>query len=276
MANNFVKEVKENCCAVNADKACGGCWGADFGKKVLWTFAGVLLVYAIFWLGTTIRNNIKQYDFIGKADKFERQIAINGYGKVSGSNDIAVTTIGHSNTDKDVSKAQAENKKVMDQILADLQTMGVADKDLQSNYTIYPDYNYTEEKGQVLQGYRVSNQLTVKIRDLSKVSAVLGLAGKYGATEVSGLNFTIDDPENLKNEARKKALEDAQIKAGQMAVALGVRLGGVISFSEWDASPGPYPVYSMMGAEKGGGEPGVASGSQDVAMNVSITYEILQ
>lgn len=275
MANNLIKEVKESRCADN--KSGGSGWGDDFGKKILWTFAGVLLVYAIFWLGTMVRNNIKKFDFIGHADKMERTLLINGYGKANGSNDIAVTTIGYSNTDKDVAKAQLENKQVMDKILADLKTMGVTDKDLQSSYTIYPDYNYTEEKGQELKGYRVSNQLTVKIRDLSKVSVVLGLAGKYGATDVSGLNFTIDDPENLKNQARVKALEDAQLKAVKMAAALGVRLGGVISFNEWDASSGgPYPVYSMMGAEKDGGGPGVASGSQDVAMNVSITYEILQ
>ncbi len=268
MANNFIKDTKEKYCAD---------WGEDFAKKVLLTLGGVLLVYAIFWVGTSVRNNIKKYDFIGKADSMERQITINGYGKVNGSNDIAVTTIGHSNTDKDVAKAQAENKKVMDKILADLKAMGVADKDLQSNYSIYPDYNYTEEKGQQLVGYRVSNQLTVKIRDLSKVSAILGLAGKYGATEVSGLNFTIDDPENLKNQARNKAVEDAQIKAAQMARALGIRLGEVINFSEWEAnSGGPYPMYAAMALEKGGGEPGVSSGSQDVAMNVSITYQIVQ
>lgn len=271
MAQNFVKEVKEKYCG----KTDGGCsWGGDFGCKVLWTFVGVLLVYGIFWIGTGIRNNIKKYDFIGLADKTERMITINGYGKANGSNDIAVTTIGHSNTDKDVAKAQADNKVVMDKILSELKVMGVADKDLQSSYTIYPDYNYTEEKGQELRGYRVSNQLTVKIRDLSKVSAVLGLAGKYGATEVSGLNFTIDDPENLKNEARVKALADAQLKAVQLARSLGVGLGGVISFSEWEASGGPYPIYAM--AEKDGGMPSVAGGSQDVAMNVSVTYEILQ
>ena len=59
----------------------------------------------------------------------ERTISVNGFGKVVGSNDIAVTTIGHSNTDKDVAKAQADNKKVMDKIAADLKTMGIEDKD---------------------------------------------------------------------------------------------------------------------------------------------------
>lgn len=263
--------AKGKCCG---DGKCG-CWGMDFGKKILWTFTGVLLVYAIFWVGTMVRNNIKQFDFIGKADKMERMLVINGYGKVSGSNDIAVTTLGYSNTDKDVAKAQLANKTVMDKILAELKTMGVVGSDLQSNYTIYPDYNYTQDKGQELKGYRVSNQLTVKIRDLSKVSAILGLAGKYGATEVSGLNFTIDDPENLKAEARTKALDDTQNKALELGQKLGVRLGGVVSYNEWDAT-GAYPVMYSMGAERGGGEPGVASGSQDVAMNVSVTYEILQ
>jgi len=151
MPSNLIKEQKND----SAVSTCCGqstVWGYDFGKKILWTFAGVLLVYAIFWLGTMVRNNIRQYDYIGLSPKNERMITINGYGKVNSNNDIAVTTIGYSNTDKDVSKAQADNKIVMDQVLAELKTMGVADKDLQSNYTIYPDYNYTQDKGSYYSG----------------------------------------------------------------------------------------------------------------------------
>ncbi len=249
-----------------------------FGKKIIMTIVGILLVYGVFYVGTLIRNNVKKYDFIGKADRMERTIIINGFGKVTGNNDIAMTIIGYSNTDKDVAKAQAANKKVMDQIYAELKKIGVADKDLQSNYSIYPDYNYTEAKGQELRGYRVSNSLTVKIRDLSKISDVLGLAGKYGATEVSGLSFTIDDPENLKAQARDKALADLKVKANRLANALGVRLGGIISYNEYEGGIDLYQQKVYMGAEMGGGDgpAAISGGSKDVTMNVSVTYEVLQ
>lgn len=262
---------------------CGsGCCGQhSFGKKLIMTLVGVAMVYFIFYLGTLINNNLKKHDTIGKMDKSERMITVNGMGKVTGNNNIAVTTIGYSNTSKEVSAAQADNKKVMDQVMADLQKMGIADKDLESNYTIYPDYNYTAEGGQVLKGYKVSNSITVKIRDLTKINDVLSLAGKYGATEVGGLSFTIDDPSNLKDQARNKAMEDVARKAEYLAKSLGVRLGNVVSYYENDTNGDYYPKYSSSVMAEGGGIGGgapavVAGGSNDVIMNVSVTYELVQ
>lgn len=258
---------------------CGGSHthGFHFGKKIIMTLLGVLVVYGVFYLGTLIRNNMKKYDFIGKVDRMERIITVVGFGKATGNNDIALTTIGYSNTDKDVAKAQTDNKKVMDGVYAELKKMGIADKDLQSSYSIYPDYNYTQDRGQELKGYRVSNSLSVKIRDLNKISDVLGLAGKYGATEVGGLSFTIDDPENLKAEARDKALLDAKNKAARLSGALRMRLGSIISYNEYesgDYQPKAMYMESSMGMG-GGGPAAISGGSKDVSMNVNVTYEVL-
>lgn len=253
-------------------------WGrGDFGRKIMLTLAGVLLVYLIFYVGTLMRNNMKKYDYIGQADQMERTITVTGFGKVTGSNDIAVTTLGYANVDKDVARAQTENKKVMDAILKDLRGLGIADKDVQSDYSIHPEYNYTPDKGQQLIGYRVSNNATVKIRDLKKISDVLGLVGRYGATNVSGLSFTIDDPENLKQQARDKALQDALVKAARLAQSLGVRLVGVVSYTEFESGDFPLaPVYGReIGLGMGGGGPDVAPGSKDLMMNVNITYKIV-
>lgn len=258
------------------------CGGGSFFKKFMCTLAGVLLVYVIFYVGTLIRNNIRKYDTIGRSDKMERTITVNGYGKVTGNNDIAVTSIGYSNTDKDVSVAQAANKKVMDSIATELKRLGIDDKDLQTDYSIYPDYNYTQDKGQELKGYRVNSNVTVKIRDLSKIPTILSLAGKYGATQVSGLSFTIDDPENLKTAAREKALANAHDKAEELGAALGVRMTEVVSYSEYEGAGGGYYDYSKSMVGYGGsGEgaqayaPDVSSGSHDEIMNVSITYAVV-
>ncbi len=254
------------------------CGGA--GKKLFLVLVGILVVYLICFVGTLVRNNIKKYDRIGIADGMEHSIVVTGYGKVTGTNDIAMTTIGYSNVDKDVAKAQSDNKKVMDQVVADLKTMGVNDKDMQTNYFIYPEYNYTQDRGQELVGYRVSNQTTVKIRDLSKIPTILGLAGKYGASEVSGLNFTIDDPENLKSEARALSVNDAKMKAMVLAQALGVRLGDIISYNEYESGIDSYmPLKYGLGAEGGGAvsvaPESISSGSKDVIINSNITFEIL-
>ena len=267
-------------------KACGcGCvcsrCGYTYGKKIIMVILAVLLLYGIFYIGALSRNSIKGYQFIGKAPQNERSISINGYGKITGSNDIAVTTIGFSNTSKDVATAQLENKKVMDKVMTDLQQIGINEKDLQSNYMIYPEYNYTQTKGTELKGYKVTNNITVKVRELSKLNDVLNLAGKHGANEVSGLSFTIDDPENLKKQAREKALADAKEKAQILANRLGVKLGGVMYYSEYEATNDYYAPRYAMGAEGGGIGGGyapeaTAGGSKDVVMNVNVTYEILR
>lgn len=249
----------------------------NFGKKILMVLVAVLLVYGTLYLGTLMRINVKKYNYVGQADQMERTITINGLGKVNGKNDIAVTTIGFTTTDKDVAKAQSDNTKVMNQIIAELKKMGIADKDLQSDYSIYPEYDYTD-KGQQFKGYRVSNNVTVKIRDLTKISTVLSLPGKFGANQVNGLSFTIDDTEILKTAAREKALANAKAKAAALAQSLGVELGDIVSYSDYD-SPTDYQPYggSMMyeKAVSNQAAPEVTTGSKDVAMSVSITYKIL-
>jgi len=249
------------------------CCGQEFGKKIIATLVGILLVYVIFYLGTLINNNIKKYSYIGQADRAVQTITVSGYGKVIGSNDIAITTIGYSNTDKDVSKAQTANKKVMDAVLADLKTLGIDEKDLKSNYTIYPEYTYNSSNAREFSGYKVSNQVTVKVRNLSNIQNVLALASKYGANQISSLSFTIDDNENLKSQARAKALADAKKKAAVIASSLGVQLVEVNNYSEYEAKA--YADYSYnSGASSSGTAPQVSAGSNTVEMNVSVTYEV--
>lgn len=278
---SFIKKDSNKSCNCGGC-ACGSHSGCGVVKKLMCTLVGILLVYGIFYLGTLVRNNIKEFDYIGKADRTERMITVNGYGKVTGSNDIAVTTLGYSNMNKDVKAAQTENKGVMEKIMADLKTMGVEEKDLKSDYSIYPEYNYTD-KGQEFRGYRVNSNVQVKIRDLSKIEEVLGLAGKYGANQVNGLTFTIDDPENLKAQARDKAIADAGAKAAKLSKELGVKIVSVVSFNEYQGENSYYPVtaYKSMNAAYGMGGAvndvaNVQAGSQDVVMNVNVTYEIAQ
>lgn len=276
-ASDMVDEHSDNCtdCCQT-----GNNFGTGFGRRILWTLLGVLIVYSVFYIGAQTRNALKNYGYIGQSPYSERMITVAGYGKISGNNDIAMTSIGFSNIDADVATAQAANKKVMDGVFVDLKSMGIADKDVTTNYSIYPEYNYTQDRGQELKGYRVANTLQIKIRDLSKIPAVLGLAGKHGANQVGGLSFTIDDPENLKAQARDKALADAQQKAASLAARLGVQLVEIVSYNDYEGQPG-YPVSPMYLKEGMGGGGGVdvapsavSSGSQDVVMNVNITYKI--
>ena len=132
--------------------------------------------------------------------------------------------------------------------------------------------------GQVLRGYQVSQSVTVKIRDLAKVGDILAAAGEGGANQVSGLSFSIDDPESLKQEARIKALENAKTKAEALASVAGVSLGKIVSFSE--SSMTPPVMYKSIDASLGMGgaaavpSPTVEAGSMDIVLDVTVSYEI--
>lgn len=257
------------CCSLLTHKHCSG-----FGHTLVKVLGGILLVYLIFYIGTLINNNLQKSKYIGMAPKQERTIQVAGYGKIVGSNDIAVTTIGYSNTSTDVATAQANNKKIMDAVLKDLKNMGIKEKDIQSNYSVYPQYNYTNS-GRKFGGYQVNHQMKIKIRNLSTVSNVLTLAGKYGANQVGGLNFTVDDNESLKSQARIKALADAKNKAQVIANYLGVSLGKAVSYNEYENNKTYYPIAKTMVEGLGGtSAPEVSTGSSNVEMNVNVIYEI--
>ena len=263
--------------AMDEESCCGGGDEVDITHPLsspVFKFVGVFL---IVFLITLIANNIKTFNRIGIADRQPNAITIEGTGKVTAAPNIAVTSVGLVTEKTDVAAAQTENSQKMKALVASLKKLGIADEDIKTaQYQIYPKYSYEEKKGSTITGYSISQSLDVKIRDLSKISEVLAAAGAAGANQVSGIQFTIDEPKNLRAEARAQAVKDAQDKADKLANDLGVHLGRVIGFSESQGgSPVPYP---MMAKDAVGSyaeaAPQIQAGTLDIQSNVSVTYEI--
>jgi len=274
-------KIEKNKSNLSSEKFNLSCMKNEFGKKIMFTLLGIMVVYIIVLLGTMIRNNMQEYIYIGQADKMERTIYIDATAKVVAKPDIAVTTMGMVNEGKTVQEAQTANNGVMNKLTEKLKEMGVEDKDIQTtNYNIYPLYNYTEN-GRVLRGYEVRQDVTVKIRDLEKANEVLSLAGELGANNISGLQFIIDDPEVYKNEAREEALKKLAEKAQTLSKLLGVRFGKVVSYNEYSGDNTPYynvmkssAMYDLAGGVVNESISSVESGSTEVNMTVSITLQI--
>ncbi|HOX60662.1 MAG TPA: SIMPL domain-containing protein [Candidatus Magasanikbacteria bacterium] len=257
---------------------CGQSETRPYGRTILLVLLGILMVYLIIFVGSLIRNNLQKFYFIGRADRAERTITVQGMGKVTAKPDVAVTTMGMVASAKTVAEAQAKNTETMNKLILRLKELGVDSKDIQTtNYNIYPQYDYTPERGQTLRGYEVSQSVTVKVRDLDKANDVLGLAGEVGANNVSGLQFIIDDADKFKEEARGLALEKVWSKADALTKELGVSVVGVVSYDEYDGGTS-YPMYakSDMAVGMGGGmaAPTIESGSTDVVVNANVTFEI--
>ena len=271
-AKKIKKTTKNVATPKSKDSATDCCSSKSLGKKLLATLIGILIVYLIFYVGTLINNNLKKNQYIGFSEQSEKTILITGYGKVVGTNNIAVVGIGYSNEDKDVAIAQAKNKKVMGVVLEDLKKMGINGDDIVSDYSIYPQYKYSsssKDKTKEFVGYQVTHQLTVKIRDLKNITGVLNLSTKYGINKISGIKFAVDDKENLKDKARMIALKDAQKKAKEIATTLGVSIVKVSSYHEYEVNSAKSYYEGV-----GGLAQDVASGSSPVEMNVNITYVV--
>ena len=226
-------------------------------------------------LVTVVIKNLKSYQYIGKPTTQRDTITISGEGKVTGIPDIATIEVGLTTEKPDVASAQKENTEKMNRLIEKMKELGIENKDIQTiYYNISPQYDWPNGK-QALRGYQVNQNVRIKIRNLDKVGDILAAAGEGGANQVSGLSFNIDDPEKLKQEARIKALENAKEKAEALAKAAGVKLGKIVSFSEYSETP-PMPVYRAYEGGVGGGAatPEIETGTLDIVVNVSVSYEI--
>lgn len=250
-------------------------------KKPMGILMATLLVVLIIYLLAITRNAFTENTFIGRSDSQIYTITISGEGKVTAIPDIAQISLGLKTESKKVEDAQRENTDKMNNIISTLGKLGVAKEDIKtSNYNISPRYDYNRETGkQTLRGYSVSQSVIVKIRDLETVGEVIESAASLGANQVGGLNFTIDEPEELRQEARIKALENATKKAKSLAKTAGVKIGKLVSFNESGATQPPifraYATQEAVGIGASSPAPDIEPGSQDIIINVTVTYEVL-
>jgi len=238
--------------------------------------AAALLMLSLYLLALSVRAFRAAVNF-GLADHEPATIVVDGDGKVVAMPDLATINLGLQTEKTEVAAAQKENTEKMNKIIDAVKAQGVAPADIQTtNYQINPQYDYRDGSTK-LRGYIVTQNLTLSIRDLSKLGRILEVAGSMGANQVGGLNFTVDKPEMLKNNARDKAIADAKEKAESLADSLGVRLGAIRSFNENGINP-PI-IYSKMEAfGLGGGldvpAPSIEQGSLEINSHVTIVYEI--
>jgi len=248
-------------------------------NKYLVILISVLLVVATIWVGVLTRNSLKSYRYIGQSVEQKHSIVITGEGKIVAVPDIAKLQLGMQTEKKTVALAQKENTEKINAIIKKLkEDFKVDAKDIQTiNYNIYPQYDWYNNK-QTLRGYQVNQNIDVKVRNLEDVSAILDLAGAEGLNQVGGLTFEVDDPQELKQQARELAIQHAKAKAESLADIAGVKLGSIISFSEYSIEP-QYASNNFMMKEAygvGGGDstPSVEAGSTEIVVTANVEYEI--
>lgn len=242
------------------------------------------LILGIFLIVETL-NAFKDWQNVSAV---YNSISVTGQGESVSVPDIATFTFNVSADAKIVSEAQAEVTKSTDAIFAGLKSLGVEEKDIKTvDYSVYPKYTYTNVSAlcsngycppskQVLDGYTVNQGVSVKIRKTADAGKALALVGDKGATNISGLNFTTDDPNKNQNEARAKAIDDAKAKANDLAKHLGVSIVRVVGYTDNFSNPVPmyggYAGISMM--KDTASVPTIPVGENKTTASVTVTYEI--
>ena len=214
-------------------------------------------------------------------------ISVRGEGEIMARPDIGTFSFSVMAEGNDATTAQNDSATKINAIMDYLRGAGVEEKDIKtSGYSLNPKYRYVATGcpvgsycpgNQVIDGYEVSQTVTVKVRDLSKSGDLITGAGENGATNISGLSFTIDDESNLKAQAREDAIADAKEKAEALADDLGVDIVRITSYYEEEYYQ-PYASYGgdmmMERSVAQSVSPEMPTGENEIKSTVSVTFEI--
>lgn len=245
----------------------------DFFWNLINIFLGVLIVGSIFGVGAILRSS--------NAVTPSRTITVSGEGKVNIKPDLATASFAVVSQGEKPEVIATENTEKINKAIAFLKEKGIEEKDIKTtDYNLYPRYRWDEKlNDNKIIGYELRQTVSVKIRAIEKAGEIIGGLTAVGINEIHSLNFSVEDPVAQENEARLAAFAEARQKAEAMAAANGVSIARVINFSE---SSGGYPMpyydrsFSLGkgGVSEAAVAPDIQVGEQEVAINVTVTYEI--
>lgn len=212
-----------------------------------------------------------------KPDPLPPSIHVNGIGRVSIAPDKADVSLSIEVQAKTAESARTQAASAMTALIKAVKATGVADKDIQTRYvSLYPIY--APDTANKITGYQLSNQVTVCVRDIAKISSIMDTAVNAGGnfTRIQGISFAIDNPDAALSEARDIAYKNARIKAEQYAKLANVTLGKAIYINEGGLPPVPVP-YTEMSAMKSAmvsDSTPVQAGEQEVSVTVDVVFGV--
>jgi hypothetical protein len=265
-----MSETEKKCC----ENGAGGCCGHRRGARIVVIIVGLVLLAAVI-VTALLRDRLVSPSY--------RQVTITGQGRVAYTPDLAVVTLGVQ-IDKVAKADEALNQLnvKMDSIIKAVKALGVTDDNIQTqNYSLYPQYDYKDNVSSV-SGYNANEQLVIKVtgydKDQNKLNQVIAAASKAGANQVNNLVFDASNLNDIKQEARLKAISDAKSKSTALAEAAGVKLKSIAGWYENMVTPVPmyvdYAAKGGMGAGGGAIDAQTPSGSREVVIEIGVNYNI--
>lgn len=205
-------------------------------------------------------------------------IAVTGEGKVAVTPDLATLQLGVTAQASTVAAAQTQATTAMNQVMAALAANGIATKDIQTSYYNIQEVTRWNPATQLSEnaGYQVTNNVTVKIRELAKTGTIIDAVVAAGGdlTRINSIGFSVEDPTNYYDTARAEAVTQAMNKAKDMADLAGVKLGNLIYITESGSYVPPTIYYNTKAAMDSAVSTPVSAGEIEITLNVQAVYAI--
>lgn len=199
-------------------------------------------------------------------------VVVTGTAEAKAQPDVAYVTFGVTTEAADAAGAARTNAQTTQAVINAIIKFGIPRASIETvQYSVNPIQDYKQTPPTTV-GYRVSNQVRVKITDLTKIGALIDTAIGAGANDVQGVTFTVENDQAIRQEAVVQAIKNAQAKARVIADTLGIRLGQVTYVSE---SSGGVPIPLQYGMAKAEAQTPIIPGQIEVTATVTLSYSIL-
>lgn len=257
-----------------------------YSGNAKWLFISVAAFLSLFLLAKAL-HEFRQFGNEGRTVYPSNTISVTGEGKANATPNIASFSFSVIEEGATVPEAQKLATDKGNKAISFLKSNGIEDKDIKTTgYSINPNYEFERfpcntiscpPEKKTLKGYEVSQSVNVKVRKTEDAGKILSGIGSLSVQNVSGLQFTLDDEDALKTEARIAAIGNAQTKVDELSKALHVKVVRVVSFTE-GSQPIPYYAKAQMANDErstmSAPAPAIPSGENTITSSVTITYEI--
>lgn len=204
-----------------------------------------------------------------------RAITVSGEATVSVAPDLAQIDAGITSEAKTARETSEANNAAMGKVLLALKSAGIAESDYQtSRLSLQPQYAPNRSGPSPIVGYRASNRVTVRLRDVNKLAGVIDTLVGAGANDIGGIGFSVSNASKLLDGAREQAVSDARRKAEIYAKAAGVTLGEALGISE-EGAASPMAYRRNVQGIAASATP-VAQGEETLQVTVSVSWAIKQ
>lgn len=208
-----------------------------------------------------------------------RLLNVSGQARIEVKPDTATITVGVTELKPTPAEAYRAMNLSIQQLSAAVKGAGITNEQIKTNiFSLNAEYNWTQDKGQVMVGYRATNSVSITTQDLDKVADLIQLAVESGANQLQGVNFYVKDTEKLLSKALDMAVDDAKAKANQVAGRLGAKVARVHSVSIQDnGMPVIRPMMEGAGvmADMAKAAPApVYGGTTNFSATVYVVFEI--